>query len=215
MPRKANPYIRVTDVCSFINGSWWQYWAKSVGIAECERISLESTEFGKAVHKVIENHLIATPIPELTTERQLFCGKLMVDWCKQTNFKPLMIEGKPCIEYTLTSEKYMFRGHPDVIGTFGDDPRPWVVDWKTSKECRLEYILQKAAYAYALGEQCGIECNDGTVVRTPSDPNVMPQFETHPFNNLKEVYFPIFLEGLHIVEFFKKRGKWKEILKGV
>jgi hypothetical protein len=214
MPRKANPYLRVTEVCGFINAEWWRYWAKSVGIAECERISKESTDFGKAVHKVVENYLIGTDLPPILTDRQLFCGGLIVNWCKETKVKPLTINNAPAVECTLTSERYGFRGHPDLLCTFGEDSTVFVIDWKTSKECRLEYLLQMAAYAYAADEEHGIKCNNGAVIRTPSDPNSTPQFQTHTINNLS-LYFDVFKEGLNIVKFFKKRGDWKEILKGL
>lgn len=215
MPRKVNPYLRVTEVCSFINSSWWQYWAKSVGIEECERVSKESTEFGKAVHTIVENHLLGTPIPPTFTNRQLFCGDLLIKWCQETKVKPLTINNSPAIECTLTSEKYGYRGHPDLLCTFGEDQTKWIVDWKTSKESRLEYPLQMAAYAHAVEEEHGIIINDGVIVRTPSDPNTEKQFETHPYHDLKNVFFPVFLEGLDIVKYFKKRGHWKEILKGL
>jgi hypothetical protein len=215
MPRKANPYIRVTEVTSFINAEWYKYWAKSVGIEECERVSKESTDFGKAVHKVAENYLIGTEVPPTLTNRELFCGGLIVKWCKETNVKPIMINNAPAVECTLTSEKYGYRGHPDLLCTFGEDTTMWVADWKTSKESRLEYPLQMSAYAGAAEEEHGLKINDGVIVRTPSDPNAEKQFETHPYHDLRTIFFPVFLEGLDIVQFFKRKGKWKEILKGL
>lgn len=215
MPRKANPYVRVTDVCSFINAEWYKYWVKNVGLAECERISQESTDFGKAVHKVVENYLLGTEIPPTLTNRQLFCGGLLVKWCQETKVKPLIINNAPAVECTLTSETYGYRGHPDLLCTFGDDPTIWVADWKTSKESRLEYPLQMSAYAYAAKEEHGLEINDGVIARTPSDPNAEKQFETHPYHDLKGVFLPVFLEGLDIVKYFKRKGKWAEILKGL
>lgn len=215
MPRKANPYIRVTDVCSFINAEWYKYWVKHAGVEECDRISKESTEFGKAVHKVVENYLIQTELPPILTNRQMFCGGLIVKWIQETKVKPIQINNAPAVECTLTSETLGLRGHPDLFGTFGEDPTIWVVDWKTSKESRLEYPLQMSAYAQMAKEEHGIEINNGVIVRTPSDPNAEKQFETHPYHDLKGIFLPVFLEGLDIVKFFKKKGKWAELLKGL
>lgn len=213
MPRKANPYIRVTDVISFVNSEWWKWWAKNVGIEECERVSKESTEFGKAVHKIVENHLLGTEIPPTLTNRQLFCGGLLVKWCQETRVKPITLNNTPAVECTLTSERHGYRGHPDLVCTFGEDPTIWIADWKTSKESRLDYPLQMAAYAYALQEEHGIRANDGVIVRTPSDPNAEKQFETHPYHDLHGVFLPVFMEALNVMKFFLRKGKWKELLK--
>lgn len=214
MPRPQRELLRVTEINSFVNSSWYKYWVKSTGsVAECDRISKESSDFGTAVHRVVESFLLEKQAPTVT-ERQQFCGNLMIEWCKQTDFKPLIINGKKCIEYTLISKKLGYIGHTDVIGTFGNASTPYVCDWKTSKEIKLENILQLAAYAHALKEQDGIDCNDGVIIRTPSDPNAKVQFEAKPFYDLKR-FFPVFKEAVDLVNFFKKRGRWGKILKGV
>lgn len=210
--RKANEYQRVTEVISFIDSAWFKYWVKSVGLEEADRISLESTTFGKGVHSIAENYLLKTTIEAEFSERQKTCGSLITKWIDEAKVKPLLIgeEKKPAIELDLKSEKYKLTGHPDLINTFGDSPINWVCDWKTSKKCSRGYILQLAAYAKMIEEQYGIEVNDGAIIRTPSDPNLIPQFETHEFHNLKEKYWPVFEECLDIVQFFKSKGKWSK-----
>lgn len=208
--KPASPYSRVTSVIDFIDSAWFKYWVKSVGFEETERIGKESTEFGKAVHSIVENYLIGTPLPEVVTERQQFCGNMLVDWCKQSAIQPVELGGKPGVEVALQSEKYMLTGHPDLVGRFGDQETIWLVDWKTSKACRKGYALQLAAYAYMLEEQFGMKVDDGVIVRVPSDPNSEPQFETHTFHSLRKQYWPVFLKGLEVYQYFNGKGKWKK-----
>jgi len=266
MGRAANPYTRVTEVASFVNAGWKEYWYKSIekgtkenpvglieltarecvefsktahtaeewkaflenktALKEADRISRESTEFGKGVHHIAESHLLKRPIGNSwsddsgnvhpLTERQKFSGGLITKWCDDAKVKPIEVTGitgikMPAIEIELISEEHKIVGHPDLINSFGEDPTIWITDWKTSKECRIEYVLQLAAYAHMLWEKYRIPCDNGAIIRTPSDPNVFPQFETHTFTNLRTKYFPLFLEALDVVNFFKKKGKWKEL----
>lgn len=264
MGRKANPYLRVTSIASFVNSEWKEFWFKSIekgskgepgllditanecvkfsqqkhsadewkafltsrtAMKEAERIGRESTEFGKAVHSIAEAFLLGQPEPgtitlqdqydkdytRSLTEREKFCGSLLVKWCQEAKVKPIMLGGKPAIETALQSETLGLTGHPDLVCTFGDDPTIWIVDWKTSKEFRLEYKLQLAAYAAMIKEQYGIEINNGVIIRVPSDPNVTPQFEPHIVHDLLTKYFDAFKSCLDAVLFFKKRGRWKEV----
>lgn len=211
MPRKAVTHTRVTAVCSFIDSEWWQFWAKSVGIAECERISKESAEFGTGVHKLVEDYLRGIPTPPIYSDRQMTQAGLIIDWCKQSKVKPVMIKDKPAIELELISEQYKLKGHPDLVATFGDEPTIWILDWKTSKEARRTYILQMAAYAKMLKEQFGLDANVGAILRAPSDPNTEKQFETHTVRDLQTKWWPMFHQALDIYNFLKKKGEYKEV----
>lgn len=209
MPKPQRKYLRVTEVIDFVNASWYQYWVKSVGsVEECERITRESSAFGTGVHKMVENYLIGSPLPELS-ERQKACGSLLVNWCKETQAKPLTINDSPAVECTLQCERYGYEGHPDLLCTFGEDTTPWIIDWKTSKEFKLGYYLQAAAYAHAARIEHGITIKDGAILRVEKDPNKKVQFEVIEMHDLEEKYFPIFLAALDVVNFFKKRDKWK------
>ncbi len=208
MPRKASPYVRVTTVLDFVDSNWKQYWFKSVGLEEADRISKESTTFGKNVHSIAENHLIGSPLPEELTERQKTCGNYLVQWCKEAVVQPLGLGGKKAVELDLKSEKYKLTGHPDLLCTFGTNPLPWVADWKTSKKCSKGYALQLAAYAYMVKEQYGLEIHDGVIVRVPNDPNAVPQFETHTFHLLLKKYWPMFLKCLEVYHYYNGKGKW-------
>lgn len=203
---------------------WKAFLAERTAMQEADRISRESTDFGKAVHSIAEAFLLGLPTPttitledkygkEYTraiTDRENFSGGLLVNWCKETKVKPIMLGGKPAIEVALQSETHFLTGHPDLVCTFGDDPTIWIVDWKTSKEFRLEYKLQLAAYTAMIKEQFGVVVNAGVIIRVPSDPNAKKQFEQHPVYNL-EKYFEAFLSCLDAMKFFTNKGRWKEL----
>jgi len=211
MPRKANPYIRVTSVCSFIDSEWWQYWVRNVGVAEADRISKESAEFGTGVHQLVEDYLRGVQTPPIYSDRQVTQANLIIQWCKQSSVKPLIIDGKPAIELELKSEKYKLTGHPDLVATFSDDPTIWIIDWKTSKEARRTYILQMAAYAKMIKDIYKLESNIGVILRVPSDPNNEVQFETHTVYNLQTKWWPKFEAALDLYNFLKKKGEYKEV----
>ena len=209
MPRKANPYTRVTDVVSFVNAGWWQYWAKSVGLDECDRISKESREFGTGVHKIIENALNTVTILSPGTNRQSVCAGYILKWLEETKAVPLILpNGSLAMECELKDEELKLTGHPDVVLTINGVN--WIADFKTSKDTRHEYPLQMAAYCMMLEKQHGVKVNDGVILRTPNDPNAVPQFEKHEYHNLKETYLPVFLEALDVMQYFKSKGKWSK-----
>lgn len=247
MGRKANPYIRVTSVGSFVNSQWKTFWFKSIEkqladiraaecvkfaceersseewktmlarynpLAEADRISDESTTFGKGVHRVVESYLLGTPLPtgmqpDVPTARQLTCGGYMVDWLKQTKAKPLTIADKPAVEFELKDEELGLVGHPDMVCTFGEDTVPFLIDWKTSKQASLDYIIQLALYAELMHRQYGIRVNDGAIIRTPSDPSAVPQFEPHEYHGLREKYLELAMEALDVFKFFSNKGRWR------
>lgn len=201
---------------------WKEFLGKRTALKEADRISRESTEFGKAVHLIAENFLLGLPEPKVIdlstkthkniraiTDRERFSGGLLIKWCQEAKVKPIMLGGKPAIETELRSEKWKLTGHPDLVCTFGDDPTVWLVDWKTSKDFRDEYKLQLAAYAEIINEMYGIRIENGVIIRVPSDPNVAPQFQDHPVHNLFK-YFEAFVSCLDSMNFFKNRGRWRE-----
>ncbi len=201
---------------------WKTFLSDRTAMAVADRISKESTDFGKAVHSIAEAFLLGQDEPKVITledewdkpftrqitAREKFCGEMLVKWCKEAKVKPITLGGKLAIETALESETLGLTGHPDLVCTFGDNPTVFIIDWKTSKENRVEYGLQLAAYCLIIKEQFGVEINDGAIVRVPSDPNSKPQFETHEYHNLLTRYGPAFISALETVHYFKGRGKW-------
>lgn len=191
---------------------WKEMLAKYSPLKEADRISDESTEFGKGVHKVVESYLLGVPLPtgmqpDAPTPRQLVCGGHMVNWCKEAKAVPLTLEGRPAVECELKDEELGLIGHPDLLCTFGDSSVPFVIDWKTSKKASLDYIIQLAFYAELVRRQYGIKIDDGAIIRTPSDPNANPQFEPHEYHGLQGKFREVALSALDLYKFFNKKGR--------
>ncbi len=194
MPKKANPYIRVTSVLSSVDAEWYKYWVKSVGIAECERISRESAAFGTEVHKIVEGHLTGEYVVS-TNVRQVECANHIIKWLQEIKAKPLHIERE------LIDKKLGLIGHCDLLAEING--HNYIVDFKTSKKVGKSYPLQLAAYSYMAERQFKIKIDNGVIVRTPNDPKAEPQFEVVEYHELKKQYWPIFKQALAVFKYFK------------
>lgn len=203
LPLKCQEFAKAPHTAA----EWAEFLAPHTAIKETERVSQESTKFGRNVHAVVENYLIQSPLPDNLTEREKTCGGYLIDWCKQTGLVPVEIDGKPGVEVALEDKTLGLTGHPDLVAKINDSL--FVVDWKTSSDLRRGYILQLSAYAYMLKKQHGIVVNNGVIVRVPSDPNAVPQFQVHQITDLLTKYWPVFKQGLNVFQFYEKKGKWR------
>lgn len=198
MPKKAS-LIRVTTVLSFLDSYWWQFWAKKVGLDECERVSKVSREFGTGVHEIIELCLTdRTCSANLFTPRQRECAQYILDWLKETKARVIDIEAK------LEDKKLGLCGHCDLIAEI--DGTVFIIDWKTSKKVSLTYPLQLSAYAHMASKQLKMPIDNGVIVRVPNDPKADPQFEVTQYRELKK-YFKIFSAGLVFYKYMTGKVK--------
>jgi len=181
-------------------------WYGKNGIAECNRVKEESGKFGQRVHDLVQTYLETGERPSSETRADQ-CASLIVGWCDEAQVKPLNIEGE------LESREYMYVGHPDLITTFGDDTRPWVVDWKTSNHIDDYYPLQLSAYAQAYKEMTGQVVDDGAIVRVSKDPNAKVQMEIVEYHNLMTDYFPLFKMARELYDYFNHKQRWSKKLK--
>lgn len=223
MARKAKYTINgeaalsVTSLTDFIDSQWKEFWFRKYGFEECDRIRKESTEFGHKVHAIVEQFLRKEPYMLVEGDRVSTCAGLVIDWCKQAQLNILPLPqvfgenaGKPACEFEVVSKELMLVGHPDGIGTFGTNPLPWIIDWKTSKKMSLTYKLQVAAYAQAWFEMTGQRIDDAAIIRVEKDPNEPVQFETIEVHEIFQKFVPVVREAKSIYDFLKGKGKWKE-----
>ncbi len=96
MKKKEQKLARVTSVLSFLNSAWLQYWYRKVGFQEADRISRESQEFGKAVHRFAEGYfktvLEQKADEEIYALREGQCGNNLITWFDENKVKPLYLE---------------------------------------------------------------------------------------------------------------------------
>lgn len=209
--------LSATTLPSYLNAGWKEYWFRSNGFEECDRIRNESADFGKKVHAIVESFLRGEAYTLAPDDRVSTCAGMIIDWCKQAQVKPLLLPsqfgakaGQPAMEFELVSRELLIVGHPDLLCTFGDSPIPWILDWKTSKKMDVGYVMQVAIYAQCWFEMTGQKINDAAILRVEKDPTVMPQFEPLEVHNIFEVLVPLVRDAKNVYDFFENRGKWKK-----
>lgn len=211
--REKSPYIRVTSVLNFIDSQWYQWWLKGLAakcpnpIEEAERITEQSAAFGTEVHKIVADYLMGLDVRAAWIDNRVYtCAGHLISWIKQTGAKPIIIDGKPSVEFEVISESLGLIGHFDCVLKVGESL--WIIDLKTSSKIKKANALQLAAYAKMLQIQYGIIVNDGAILRVEKDPAKDPQFEIEEYHSLSEKYWPVFLNCLDVYSYFNNKGKY-------
>jgi ATP-dependent exoDNAse (exonuclease V) beta subunit len=124
-------------------------WKKRVGDEEAERIRIESTTRGEALHYMVENYIVGNEVKNksnLPVVDRLF---------KQ--IKPVIkrINNVRMIEKSLYSTGLKIAGRVDLIAEF--DGKLSIIDFKTSTKVKTEemigdYFIQETFYAVAYAE---------------------------------------------------------------
>lgn len=187
--RIANGYSRVTSVLGWLNSAWKEYWWKKVGFEEAERVSRESQEFGKKVHKLLETYLIHSRVLDRDGTKEEQCAITILDWLSNNQVKPLELE----VEVKDPSLKLI--GHFDLLAEINGEK--YVIDYKTSKKVDRSYALQLAAYAHLIKKTLKIDANKGIVLRVDKE---TAELEVVQYDNLKP-YWIIFKAGLTFFKF--------------
>lgn len=209
MPKKPPSLARVTSVLSYVNAEWYKHWLRSLdskgydAFKEAERISRESTEFGRNVHKIVETYLkdgMAIDKPDRTA----VCANHIIKWLYEVKAKPLYIEQE------LIDKKLGLIGHCDLIAEING--HNYLIDFKTSKALKRDMPLQLAAYSYMAENQFKIKIDNGVIIRTPKDPEADPQFEVQEYHGLRKTYWPVFKQCLQVYQYFERKGKWRKTI---
>lgn len=151
---QGNKYESVTTFLKHTSDSTFlEAWRKRVGNDEADRISLEATTRGTAVHSNVESLVLNKPISD-PTSFQLFC-----------QLKPSInkyLTTVRAVEACLYSDIMKLAGRVDLIGDW--DGELSIIDAKTStknkkEEWILDYYLQTTIYSLMLEEMTGLVAN--------------------------------------------------------
>jgi hypothetical protein len=210
----------VTTITGLYTHPGLLFWYGKYGTAECTRVKNESAKFGDGVHAGVEAFFRTGSIPEKVeskdkevglTERQKFLVGLVAKWADESKFVPKLLE-QPVL---CIGDRY--GGTFDALGTFGNDPTLFLLDWKTSNQFDDKMRLQVSAYAHAYNEMADMPGKDqqvtnGGIIRLAKDPAAEKQFEVLTFNNLDQVY-PVF-QGLRVLyDYLNRKGRFADIPK--
>lgn len=201
----------VTQVIGCLDKPALYTWYGKYGNEECNKIKMDSANFGTAVHNHIDQYITKqTPKPVeypegVDVEMVLKCFSNFKDWYDQSGME--VISAEP--EDAVYSKRYNFQGTWDFIGTRKGIMLP--ADWKTSNQLYPTVGLQLAAYAQLYGENQGWSDSeifkkfpDGLGVRI--DKKTAKVYEK-VYDGLS-FYFEVFKHLIHAYEFHTGTGAW-------
>jgi hypothetical protein len=116
----------------------------------------EAAELGSQAHAFIDK-IIHGVEPSDVPEEISAPVQAFKDWWKGSGIE-LVMGDTP-----VASREYGYGGSLDALGRKGG--KYILLDWKTSNGIYTEYALQVAAYAQALKETYGIDCDEAVIVR--------------------------------------------------
>lgn len=172
-------------------------WKARVGAAEAERISREATDYGTALHKIIERVNLG--------QRHLLDADEAVLAAPYLAWMDEHVSVCVVAEKLLVSRQWKYAGTCDGIMLMRDGG-PAIFDAKSSKTHlgQHEWRLQLAAYALA-AEEMGYDAARRIIVRCPkNDPGNLHVLE-FPEDELVEDQ-RAFLAALRIFRWFEARG---------
>lgn len=202
--RKLNP-IRVTSVLGFVESAWKEWWWRKVGFEAADKITKESSEFGTSVHKLVENALLKNE-EGVGSPEELMCATRILDYIADNNIKPLLGTWEKSLEIEVKDESLGLIGHFDMAALVNGEP--CIVDFKTSKNMRKSFPLQKAAYAKLANKQLGLKIDRGITIRAHWNQELLDvDFEVKEYNNLIKRFWPKFQACLTVWMYFNRAEK--------
>lgn len=201
--RLSNGWSRVTSVLSALNAEWKEHWFRKNGFAECDRIRDESATFGRNVHAIVESWILFGQMPGGYSNKEEEWAEAIINWLSENKAIPVKIGNELAIEFEVKDEKLKLIGHLDAL--FNIAGENVLTDFKTTGEHRIEFPLQKAAYAKML-ENYGIEVNKGLTIKVMMKQD-KPIVDVKWYENLKKKFWPIFLAGLKFYRYITGKKK--------
>lgn len=195
-------YPSVTTVLGMLEKSGLAKWRGNVGNAEADRISKEATDYGTAVHLLLERVNRGNRGPFGEPDDSVIAP--YVTWHDEN------ISAVLGAEKLLVSRQFKYAGTADGVVLLNGDKSATIIDLKTSKTdlAQHEWALQLAAYALALEEE-GIECRRRIILRLPKNtPGVLHVLEI-PEEDLERDQ-RAFINVLKIWQWHEKKGPVKK-----
>lgn len=133
-------------------------WVKSVGVAEAERIKVEASTLGSAMHDNLEKYILGQP---MTGQ---YMSKVLADVIIKGGLSK--VDEVWGTEVAVFS-KDLYAGTTDLVGIHHGTPA--IMDFKNSlkdkkKEWIEDYFMQLCAYSMAHNEMYGTDIRKGVVM---------------------------------------------------
>lgn len=149
--------------------SWKARWIARVGEQKAEQISLQATNRGTAVHKLLEDYINNDP--------KWTAGHMPVNIMSVKKILPALNQHVGTVyasEAPLWSKALRVAGRVDCVAEW--DNKLSIIDFKTSTKQKLpeyitNYFMQTAAYSYMLYERTQLVANQVVVIITVDEGN--------------------------------------------
>lgn len=162
-------YPSITTVLSNYNKRGILEWRARVGEEEANRVMVQASRRGTAIHEMCEHYLLGTP--------EKIDQALPANISTFNQIKPMlddrvgMIKG---IETPLYSDYLKVAGRVDCIAEF--DGKMSIIDFKTSRKFKKRewiknYFMQTAAYAVMFEERTGIPVSQLVILMAVDNDN--------------------------------------------
>lgn len=151
----GNKYQSVTTFLGkFSDNSWLQKWKDRVGEEKANRVSVQASGRGTAVHNILEQIVLNNP----KYARGQMPNNLMMAEAINKHLKE-HVKAVYGVEIGLWSDKMEIAGRADMLARWDDQNA--IVDFKTSKYLKEEdqiknYFLQCTLYALMVEEITGV-----------------------------------------------------------
>lgn len=161
----------------------WAFKQGQSGAASLYEERDQAADIGTRAHSMIEQH-INGEVPVEDSLEAVNAFEMYLEWERQTKLKML----SKFQEIQLVSPIHKFGGTPDAIGEI--DGKVVLLDWKTSKACYPDYLMQLAAYKHLIedgirmdtGEPLGLKITGGChLLRFSKE---FPDFEHRYFSDV-------------------------------
>ncbi len=200
--------IRVTTVLSWVESAWKEYWFRNAGFEAADKITKESSEFGTRVHTLVGELLCGEESGGLdihSPEGQ--CASAILGYLGKIGAVPHNKNWKESLEITVEDKKLGLIGHLDLLIKIPSG-EAIMIDFKTSKQMRKSFPLQKAAYAKMLKSQEGVIVDRGLTIRAHWDEEKqVVDFEVKEYTDLRGKYWKLFKMCLDIYKYFTNRSR--------
>lgn len=103
-----------------------------------------AADYGTAVHDQLFQYFTGNQIEKSPKNPFWVSIKPVIEWADKHKIEPVVMED------VVYSKKYGFAGRVDFIARI--DGKTAIIDWKTSKELRWNYVVQACAYYLAWNE---------------------------------------------------------------
>ncbi|MAL46983.1 PD-(D/E)XK nuclease family protein [Hyphomonas sp.] len=155
-------YPSITTILGWFKAKAIKEWREKVGEEEANKVAVQSSRRGTAVHQICEDFL--------SNKEDLYLKHMPNNVVMFKSIKPILERNIKVVhhqEVPLYSNKLSIAGRVDCICTWGD--KPAIVDFKTSRKPKKEewiqdYFEQCSAYSIMFEEMSGIHIPDIKIV---------------------------------------------------